>query len=328
MYSEKLESLIAAALADGQVTPQERNVLLRKAQEEGIDTDEFTMVLDARIVEYQKKNAPAVPPTPAAAPRQASGKQGGVIKCPSCGSPVPSMSTVCPECGHEFRNVEAVQSAQRLFESLQAVELRKAEMLKSGNVKPQQIDAQCHNEKLTIIRTFPVPNAKEDLMEMLAMTTSNAYDNDGVVGPDEEAWLQKSDQVYQKIVMVCPEGDATLKRATTLITSLMRRLPKNYKEFTHIPACMIEHAQDEMKQEKEKTAQYRKEKMMEALKSPTGIFGPGVVSLGILFFIIGGIAGSDDVACIAFIMIIVGGIFTKKFSKKIKEIKTSNGIFS
>lgn len=328
MYSERLESLIAAALADGQVTPQERNVLIRKAQEEGIDIDEFTMVLDARIVEYQKKNAPAVPPTSATAPRQASGKQGGVIKCPSCGAPVPSMSTVCPECGHEFRNVEAVQSAQRLFESLQAVELRKAEMLKSGNVKPQQIDAQCHNEKLTIIRTFPVPNAKEDLMEMLAMTTSNAYDNDGVVGPDEEAWLQKSDQVYQKIVMVCPEGDATLKRATTLITSLMRRLPKNYKEFTHIPTCMIEHAQDEMKQEKEKTAQYRKEKMMEALKSPVGILGPGALTLGILFFIIGASVNSDGMGVFGMLMIVVGIVFTRKFSKKIKEIRTSNGIFS
>ena len=110
MYSENLESLIAAALADGQVTPQERNVLLRKAQEEGI----------ARIVEYQQKNSPAPKP---------SGKNGVMKKCPSCGFPVESMTMKCPECGYEFTGVSAVTSASKLFDLLQGAEMRKSDTL-------------------------------------------------------------------------------------------------------------------------------------------------------------------------------------------------------
>lgn len=53
MYDKKLEQLIDAALADGELTQKEKQVLFKKAQEMGIDLDEFEMVLDARLV---KKN--------------------------------------------------------------------------------------------------------------------------------------------------------------------------------------------------------------------------------------------------------------------------------
>ena len=44
LYSERIEALIKAALADGKLTDKERQVLMRKAAEEGIDPDEFEMV--------------------------------------------------------------------------------------------------------------------------------------------------------------------------------------------------------------------------------------------------------------------------------------------
>lgn len=50
MYDKKLEQLIDAALADGELTQKEKQVLFKKAQEMGIDLDEFEMVLDARLV--------------------------------------------------------------------------------------------------------------------------------------------------------------------------------------------------------------------------------------------------------------------------------------
>ena len=54
MYNEKIEALISAALADGKLTEKEKQVLFKKAQAEGIDLDEFEMVLDARLVELEK----------------------------------------------------------------------------------------------------------------------------------------------------------------------------------------------------------------------------------------------------------------------------------
>ena len=80
MYNEQIESLISAALADGMLTEKEKQVLFKKAQSQGIDLDEFEMVLDARLVELEKaEKAKAA----AAAPK--SNKLGDVKKCPNCG---------------------------------------------------------------------------------------------------------------------------------------------------------------------------------------------------------------------------------------------------
>ncbi len=35
---------------------------------------------------------------------------GKIIKCPSCGAEVPSMSAICPDCGHEFNSVKISES--------------------------------------------------------------------------------------------------------------------------------------------------------------------------------------------------------------------------
>lgn len=52
-----LEKLIQAALVDGVVTNKERAILIKKVKEAGGDTDEFELLLDARIYEAQQKNA-------------------------------------------------------------------------------------------------------------------------------------------------------------------------------------------------------------------------------------------------------------------------------
>lgn len=50
MYNEKIEALIKAALADGVLTEKEKQILLKRAQAEGIELDEFEMILDARLL--------------------------------------------------------------------------------------------------------------------------------------------------------------------------------------------------------------------------------------------------------------------------------------
>ena len=60
LYDAQLEKLIDLALMDGVLTDKERQILIKKATQLGIDPDEFEMVLDARL--YARKQELAVAP--------------------------------------------------------------------------------------------------------------------------------------------------------------------------------------------------------------------------------------------------------------------------
>lgn len=49
MLSKELETLIDAAIADGRITLREREVLKKRAQDEGVDIDEFELILESRL---------------------------------------------------------------------------------------------------------------------------------------------------------------------------------------------------------------------------------------------------------------------------------------
>lgn len=52
MYNEQIEALINAALADGTLTEKEKQILFKRAESMGIDLDEFEMVLDSRLFQF------------------------------------------------------------------------------------------------------------------------------------------------------------------------------------------------------------------------------------------------------------------------------------
>ena len=89
MYNEKIEALIKAALADGVLTEKEKQILFKNARAQGIDLDEFEMVLDAKLEESRKKI------------------KTSVDKCPACGAIVPPNTKVCLDCGLVFSNEES-----------------------------------------------------------------------------------------------------------------------------------------------------------------------------------------------------------------------------
>ena len=141
MYSEKINSLIDMALADGQITEAEKRILLRRAEQEGIDLDEFEMVLNAKLHQLGKQ-ATTTPP-----PASTTIRHGEVIKCPACNNAVASYQGRCDACGYEFENIEANKSVTQLTNRL----------LRSNSSAEQQ----------QIITTFPVPNSKADLIALL-----------------------------------------------------------------------------------------------------------------------------------------------------------------
>ncbi len=57
MYSEKLEEVIAAAIADGNLTEQKCNIIKRRAEKEGEDIEEVMMVVESRLKNVSKTPA-------------------------------------------------------------------------------------------------------------------------------------------------------------------------------------------------------------------------------------------------------------------------------
>ena len=187
------------------------------------------------------------------------------------------------------------------------------DLIREFNRGKNEIERQAMAEKANIIKNYPVPNSKEDLMELLAMATSNAYDNDGVIGAEEEVWIQKTDQIYQKII-VCASNDKTmLAQATNMVFSLMKRLPDGYKNFTRIPSEMKGKLEEEMKAEKSA----KNSRKMEILKK-RGIPFVVCIAFGALFMALSQMVQFFGIVALA----AFGGAFYfyKKYKSDIKDL--------
>lgn len=166
MFSKELEELVEAALADGTITEVERKVLHKRAAAEGIDLDEFDVVVDGRLAKM-KKQKDWLRPTPPAVPQNE--KHGNVVKCPSCGAQVDRTQAICPECGYAFTNVKVASSIQQLYEKLEKAD---------GDVKAdddvsKRISKRVQ-ERAAIISNAPIPTAKDDILEFLSAAVPNA----------------------------------------------------------------------------------------------------------------------------------------------------------
>jgi hypothetical protein len=217
IYSAKLEKLISFALVDGKISDKERQVLYKNARAEGIDIDEFEMVLEARLYEINKAATPQpppikLPPTPAPAPAtapapQKSNKYGEVKKCPACGAIVESYTTQCAACGLEYRNDQPNPSIQQLFYLLMQVEDQKG-----------TLDIFTYNslyKKVQIIKNFPIPISKENIIEFLvqALPLTKCGKFWEMQPGDREianAWKAKCEQVILKAKFALKDDDPEL----------------------------------------------------------------------------------------------------------------------
>ncbi len=228
MYNEQIENLINLALADGEFTEKEKQILFKKAEAEGIDLDEFEMVLDAKLFEKQKTTRTE---TPTSAPK--SDKLGDVKKCPSCGSIAESFSLKCDECGYEFRNVEANLSVKKLTEELARIDsdfhsktsiksksfndevdeyLTKEERKKEEEERKKEL----YTRQSEAIRNFPIPNSKDDILELLYFVTPKANEVVGIFSLESikvNAWKNKLIEIKSRAKSACnndPKMEALL----------------------------------------------------------------------------------------------------------------------
>jgi hypothetical protein len=236
MYNEKIENLINFALADGELTEKEKQVLFKKAESLGLDLDEFEMVLEAKLFE-KKQQGKITESQNTAAP--VSNKLGDVKKCPGCGAITESFSTKCNDCGTEFRNINASQNIIKFFEKLNELEASREESLfvnqkMSANIGcgtlikwiflypiliPYNIIIFVVNKskppkwsttdirKEEMIMNFPVPNSKEEIIEFLTLSISkiqvvtllNRFNEEGkYISKWNAIWRKKAEQIFTK----------------------------------------------------------------------------------------------------------------------------------
>jgi len=163
----------------------------------------------------------------------------------------------------------------------QAKDEEREDLIRECDRARKNIEKSLSGEKANIIKNFPVPNTKEDLLELMAMASSNAYDNDGHIGSEEEVWIQKTDQIYSKIKMVATNDTPFLEQATNMVVSLMKKLPKKYKKFTQIPENMRAKIDAELSRDSERI----KEKRIVLFKK-YGVWAGGFLLTAIIMLII------------------------------------------
>ena len=307
MLTPELEQLINYALEDGVLTDKERSVLMRKAQAAGADLDEFEMILDAKLHEVQKTAAAAAPKSNSnkhgevrKCPACGAMVSAFSTRCSECGfefnnveanksanTLFEKLQALEMEKAHELAQHEESKNKQlmalserhnsggtltKIFANNgEAQNEERDDLIRTLEKGARLIERKYMDAKINMIKVFAVPNTKGDLLELLSMASSSAYDNDGVIGPEEEAWLQKTDQIYQKLV-ICAAGDnITLNQATNMIISLIKRLPQEYKNFTRIPKELRDKINVELKAQKAERNEEFKKSLLNILMGWRGI---------------------------------------------------------
>ena len=139
--------------------------------------------------------------------------EGTVLKCPRCGREMDAYTERCPSCGYELREVGAVTSVKELA--------TKIEFAKDDEIRA------------VLVRSFPIPNSREDIIEFLIMAVTN-IDENAPYGTEEEeglakAWIAKADQALQKADLVIP-SDKVYARSKATYEKKARAFEKALKK--------------------------------------------------------------------------------------------------
>ncbi len=109
-------------------------------------------------------------------------QEARIHKCPYCGATLPYGALECPICGMEISGREATQSIQSLFEKINSLDEEE--------------------KKIQLVKTFPIPNSREDILEFMFLAVSNFDAKYYATNKNRDslasAWYSKIEQCYQK----------------------------------------------------------------------------------------------------------------------------------
>lgn len=157
--------------------------------------------------------------------------EGSIRKCPRCGEPLNAFSATCHACGYELRDSRASSSVAELSRKLEQMteQAHSTSVLNViGGVLRGALAPDEEDPRAGVIKSFPVPNTKEDLLEFIILATSNinadafSKSKSANLSPSErslsKAWYAKLDQVYQKAAIVL-KGDIDFEEVSHLYES-------------------------------------------------------------------------------------------------------------
>ena len=128
---------------------------------------------------------------------------GEIHKCPSCGEVLESFVDVCPTCGYELRGASNSDSVREF----------------AAKIDSAQTDVQ----RVNIIRSYLVPNTKEDIFEFMILASTN------IMGEQPkkvfDAWLVKFEQSYQKAQLVIKDS-SDMARIKTIYDRTHKQISK------------------------------------------------------------------------------------------------------
>ena len=140
-------------------------------------------------------------------------KQESGYTCPHCGGDFKVFSCLCPHCGKEQIGQIRSKSILQFTQELQRLDDKKSKSGVAAFINSKKIK-NLEEQKLNYIRTYVVPNSKEDVLEFMVLASSNfnpymmmAKNCNEVDLKEKEfqkqklisnAWHAKMEQVYQK----------------------------------------------------------------------------------------------------------------------------------
>ena len=169
--------------------------------------------------------------------------EGELHQCPKCGELLDSFITHCPSCDFEIRGSKATSSVRELSLKLEAIESQRENENVSGIFsRTNQIYniSKTDEQKITLIKSFAIPNTKEDILEFMILATSNVdmsvYSSLDTPSAGAkavtDAWHAKIKQTYAKAKNIY-KNDKDFANRQELYDSCYADIEKQKKKTSH-----------------------------------------------------------------------------------------------
>ena len=189
---------------------------------------------------------------------------GEVRKCPNCGEAMSALSIKCPNCGHKKQGTKGSDSINALIEKIE--------------------NASSEEQRVFIIKNFPVPNNEDDIVEFMLLAYSsfdvNIYVKKLEVEDVMDAWLAKMEQCYQKAKIIADFGEKEFSKIEELYLST-KTLCQEKEDKENKEKTKEKKSRDLQEKEQKRAAQIAR--FVETIKKNKPLV---IILLGIMIFVI------------------------------------------
>lgn len=167
---------------------------------------------------------------------------GIILKCPNCGASITRGTAICKECGYHITEQVAATAVRAFNVQLMEIERRRKSTLGKVFIGRSGLDP-VDQQKLSLIRSFPIPNNIDDIFEFVTLAVANidvglskntlqhklnirekrAETVDTIATTISDAWVSKLQQLYQKAKNAFPK-DPTFESIKKIYFDKMREL--------------------------------------------------------------------------------------------------------